>query len=39
MGTFNALALLLQPLSTFVKFNNLLLHNRNTFFGFTPCDQ
>jgi len=33
MGIVNSLAIFLQPLSIFVKLNNLLLHVRTVFFG------
>ncbi len=38
MGIFTALALFLKPFHYFVKLNNLVLHIRNIFFGFSHCD-
>ncbi len=38
MGICTALALFLKPLHWFVKFNYLLLHITNIFFGFSHCD-
>jgi len=38
MGIFNALAIFFTATFYFVKLNNLLLHIRTMFFGFTHCD-